>query len=104
MIHKLKLLLFSVFVVIGVLRAWGVEGSPAQQSAEATYKNNKCVNCHSQLVGPLHVGNRYLEVRSLGRVFTDETGRAVRMMGVIIPDGSKPESASALGGREDIPQ
>jgi cytochrome c7-like protein/cytochrome c554/c'-like protein len=59
--HKLKLSLFILFVAIGVMQSWGVEGSPAQQSAGAAYKQNNCVNCHSQLVGPLHVGNRYLE-------------------------------------------
>src|SRR6266508_5907913 len=33
----------------------------AAQKAEPDYKNNNCVNCHSRLLEPLRVGNRYLE-------------------------------------------
>src|SRR5215510_9519015 len=33
------------------------------QEAEPDYKNNNCVNCHSKLLEPLRVGNRYLEWR-----------------------------------------
>jgi len=58
--HRSKLSLFILFVVIGVMQSWGVEGSPAQQSAGAAYKQNNCVSCHSQIV-ELHLGNRYLE-------------------------------------------
>jgi cytochrome c7-like protein/cytochrome c554/c'-like protein len=59
--HKLKLSLFIIlFVVIGVMQSWGVKGSPPQQPAGAAYKQNNCVNCHSQIV-ELHVGNLYLE-------------------------------------------
>jgi hypothetical protein len=33
----------------------------AAQKTEPDYKNNNCVNCHSRLLEPLSVGNRYLE-------------------------------------------
>jgi hypothetical protein len=33
----------------------------AAQKAEPDYKNNNCVSCHSRLLEPLRVGNRYLE-------------------------------------------
>ena len=36
--------------------------SAAQQTGP-DYKNNNCVNCHSRLLEPLSVGNRYLESR-----------------------------------------
>src|SRR5262245_3349292 len=61
MSYKLKLLLFIIlFVVIGVVRSWGVESRHPKQSGDAAYKQNNCVNCHSQIV-ELHVGNLYLE-------------------------------------------
>jgi cytochrome c7-like protein/cytochrome c554/c'-like protein len=59
--RKLKLSLFIIFVVIGCLRARGIEGRHGQQQAGAAYKQNNCVNCHSRLIEPLHVSNRYLE-------------------------------------------
>jgi hypothetical protein len=33
----------------------------AAQKAELDYKNNNCVSCHSRLIEPLRVGNRYSE-------------------------------------------
>src|SRR6266508_2892518 len=31
------------------------------QEAKPDYKNNNCVSCHSGLLDPLRLGNRYLE-------------------------------------------
>jgi nitrate/TMAO reductase-like tetraheme cytochrome c subunit len=59
--RRTKLFLLTLLVAIGIL--WSVSGNQntaAQQSIPSD-KNNSCVNCHSQLLEPLGVSNRYLE-------------------------------------------
>ncbi|MCI0338804.1 MAG: hypothetical protein L0226_14610 [Acidobacteria bacterium] len=53
-----------VLIVIGftgLIQSLPGSGNNATQIAEATYKNNNCVNCHAKVDEPLRVSARYYE-------------------------------------------
>lgn len=56
-----KLCLLTALLVAGMFWPVGANQSGAAQQSKPSYKNNNCVNCHSQLLEPLGVSNRYLE-------------------------------------------
>jgi nitrate/TMAO reductase-like tetraheme cytochrome c subunit len=60
---NLKKKLSALVLVLALVTFWfaGGKRNSAAQEAKPDYKNNNCVNCHSQLLDPLHVSNRYLE-------------------------------------------
>jgi hypothetical protein len=58
---KWKLGVLFLPLVLAPLRAANAKLNGAAQRAEPDYKNNNCVSCHSRLLEPLSVGNRYLE-------------------------------------------
>src|SRR5215510_8418184 len=55
--------LSALFLLLALVTLWptSAKRNSAGQEAKPDYKNNNCVNCHSRLLEPLHVGNRYLE-------------------------------------------
>jgi Cytochrome c7 and related cytochrome c len=60
---NLKWKLGALFLLLAVTMLWpeSAKRNSAAQKAEPDYKNNNCVYCHSRLLEPLRVGNRYLE-------------------------------------------
>ena len=58
---KWKLGVLSLPLAVALLWPASANLNGAAQKAESDYKNNTCVNCHSRLLEPLRVGNRYLE-------------------------------------------
>jgi hypothetical protein len=53
----------ALFLLPALSMLWPASAklNSAAQKAEPDYKNNNCVNCHSRLLEPLSVSNRYLE-------------------------------------------
>jgi hypothetical protein len=58
---KWKLGVFPLLLALTLLWPASAKLNGAAQRAEPDYKNNNCVSCHSRLLEPLRVGNRYLE-------------------------------------------
>jgi hypothetical protein len=56
---KLGVLLF--LLTPALLWPASAKRNSAAQKAEPDYKNNNCVSCHSRVLEPLRLGNRYLE-------------------------------------------
>jgi Cytochrome c554 and c-prime len=52
-----------LFLPLALAPLWPLSSkrNDAAQKAELDYKNNNCVSCHSRLIEPLRVGNRYPE-------------------------------------------
>jgi hypothetical protein len=55
--------LVALFLPLDVALLWpaSAERYSAAQKAEPDYKSNNCVSCHSRLLEPLRLGNRYLD-------------------------------------------
>jgi hypothetical protein len=55
--------LSALILLLAPVMLWpaGAERNGAAQETKPDYRNNNCVSCHSQMLEPLHVGNRYLE-------------------------------------------
>ena len=55
--------LTALFLLLALATLWpaSAKRNSAAQEAKPDYRNNNCVNCHSRMLEPLHVGNRYLE-------------------------------------------
>ncbi len=58
---KWKLGVLLLLPTLALLWPASAKRNSAAQGAEPDYKNNNCVSCHSRLLEPLRVGNRYLE-------------------------------------------
>ena len=58
---KWKLGMLFLLTTLALLWPANAKRNSAAQRAEPDYKNNNCVDCHSRLLEPLRVGNRYLE-------------------------------------------
>jgi hypothetical protein len=60
---NLKWKLGVLFLPLALAPLWLADAkrSSAAQEPGPDYKNNNCVSCHSRLLEPLRVGNRYLE-------------------------------------------
>jgi hypothetical protein len=56
-----KLFLPTLLFAVGILCSVSANQNTAAQQSKPSYRNNSCVNCHSQLLEPLGVSNRYLE-------------------------------------------
>jgi hypothetical protein len=60
---NLKWKLGALFLLSALVMLWpaSAKRNSAAQEAKPDYKNNNCVSCHSGLLDPLRLGNRYLE-------------------------------------------
>ena len=60
---NLKWKLGVSFLLSALVMLWpaSAKRNSAAQEAKPDYKNNNCVSCHSGLLDPLRLGNRYLE-------------------------------------------
>jgi hypothetical protein len=58
---KMKLSVLTLLLASITLWPASAKRNAAAQEAKPDYRNNNCVNCHSQLLEPLRFGNRYLE-------------------------------------------
>jgi Cytochrome c7 and related cytochrome c/Cytochrome c554 and c-prime len=60
---NLKWKLGVLFLLSALVMLWpaSAKQNSAAQEAKPDYKNNNCVSCHSGLLDPLRLGNRYLE-------------------------------------------
>jgi hypothetical protein len=58
-----KMKLSALTLLLACITFWpsSAKRNAAAQEVNPDYRNNNCVNCHSQLLEPLRFGNRYLE-------------------------------------------
>jgi nitrate/TMAO reductase-like tetraheme cytochrome c subunit len=59
--RRIKLSLSTLLFAVGIFWSVSANQNSAAQQPRPSYKNNHCVSCHSQLLEPLDVSNRYLE-------------------------------------------
>ncbi len=58
---KIKLIALTLLLASVAFWPASAKRNAAAQEAKPDYRNNNCVNCHSQLLEPLRAGDRYLE-------------------------------------------
>jgi nitrate/TMAO reductase-like tetraheme cytochrome c subunit len=59
--ERKRLSLLILLIATGIFWSANAEQKGASQESKPSYKSNNCVGCHSQLLEPLGVSNRYLE-------------------------------------------